>query len=148
MTWQAIVESIGARIESDDRLYMLDEVEDMTQAEHASVLLHERIRGSRGRIVTCSLGGNEVIGTLVDSGVDWFTLRHIGELQVIASAKVTAISGLSVASVASSRYVPTFNSVLRHLIGQRIQINRLTEPISGSLKPWEMIISSSKLCEK
>lgn len=80
MSWRTIIESIGARIENEERAAMLEEVEDLTDAEHAGVYLHERLRGSLGRFVAVSLEKAQLSGTLEESGKDWFVLKGMQEV--------------------------------------------------------------------
>lgn len=133
MSWRTIIESIGARIENEERAAMLEEVEDLTDAEHAGVYLHERLRGSLGRFVAVSLEKAQLSGTLEESGKDWFVLKGMQGSDIVALSAVKGVSGLSLAIGEKSRYSRTLNSVLRRMIGEYVIINRLSHPMSGRL---------------
>ncbi len=133
MTWQTEIERIGARIEWEKRAALLDEAEDFSQAEHASVSLSQRIRGSLGKYVTFYVDDRELSGMLIECGADWFTYQSQLGVEIVSLDHVSQLSGLSLAIPSGSRYVPTLNSVLRRLIGLRIVINRYGKSLHGEL---------------
>ncbi|WP_216379144.1 hypothetical protein [Arcanobacterium phocae] len=133
MTWQTEIERIGARIRSEHREALFEEADDFSQAEHASVYLSQRIRGSLGKYVNFYVGDRELSGVLIDSGADWFTYRSQLGVEIVSLNHVWQLSGLSLAVSDDSRYVPTLNSILRRLIGSHIVVNRCRKSLSGEL---------------
>ncbi|USR79664.1 hypothetical protein [Arcanobacterium pinnipediorum] len=150
MVWEAIIESIGAQIRNEERAHLLDEIAEITQAETASVSFSDRIRGARGRYITVAVDEHYLSGMVIESGADWLILSAQAQQHLISLPAIDSVVGLSHALAQTTRYVPTMNSVLRRLIGENVQINRVREMSTGQLVEVGMdyiVLSSSAVTQ-
>lgn len=72
------------------------------RAEHGRLRLVDRLRGALGRPVTLTCrGAGEVVGRLVDVGVDWLLLVDAQERELlVATRTVRAVGGLGAGTAA------------------------------------------------
>ncbi|MFY9262687.1 MAG: hypothetical protein GX483_08535 [Actinomycetaceae bacterium] len=133
MTFRALIESLASEIAFEAKDELLGEVGELVQAEHASVRLMDRIRGSLGRYIDIGIATGKYRARLIDSGVNW-VLVEIGQHDYIVPLHaIRSVVGLGVAVGETERFPRTLNMVLRAVLGEYIAITTGEFDISGEL---------------
>lgn len=129
MRWDRLFADLEALAAAAETAEFEAEVADRSRAEHGSIAFVDRLRGACGHPVVVTVpGAGPLAGTVTDVGVDWLLLGGPGQPQtLVASASVTAVSGLGTATAAATDRGPVyqrldFRRALRGLAGQRSQV--------------------------
>jgi sRNA-binding regulator protein Hfq len=92
--WDALFDDLAAQLAAAERAELADAVADLTRAEHATVSLVERLRGTEG-VVTLELrDGSRVTGEVRDVATDWVLVEEQQRQHLVPSAAVAAVTGL------------------------------------------------------
>ncbi|QRV02467.1 hypothetical protein JTE88_01540 [Arcanobacterium phocisimile] len=133
MVWETLIEGIAAHIRNNERQELFEEIDEITDAENASVSFADRIRGARGRYITITVSECNVTGVVIESGKDWLMLSSQEQIDLVKLDAISVARGLRQAAFESSRYVPTMSSVLRRLIGHTVLVNRYADAVRAEL---------------
>ena len=96
MRWEQLFADLEAQLAEGEVAAELAEGSSRARAEYGQVLLVDRLRGSPGRQLRLSCRGTaDLVGRLVDVGVDWLLLADDQQREVLVSAAaVCSVSGL------------------------------------------------------
>lgn len=133
MSWHALIESIGARIEFDTREELHAEALDMQRAEEASVRVMDRLRGAQGNIIEVRTLRSEIRGRVAGVGSNWVLVADHRRVRVIPEHSIVSVRGLTVAVSDSARFPLTLNVLLRRLIGEEMTCYAAGNTVAGEL---------------
>ena len=113
----AFMDELEARFDEERRSEIDELIEELTDAERASVTLSARLAGADGSVTLALRGGSVVVGEVLDVTRSWVLLREgVGDSLVMLSAVVGAWPlGRSVARESSIRGGVGVGHVLREL---------------------------------
>ena len=92
--WDALFDDLAAQLvaaQSEDRVAA---VADLTRAEHATITLVERLRGSAGPVTLELLDGSAVAGELRDAAEEWVLIDEQRRQHLVPTSAITAVAGL------------------------------------------------------
>ncbi|CCH90058.1 conserved protein of unknown function [Modestobacter italicus] len=103
MRWEQLFADLEAQAAAEEAAADLAEASSRARAEHGSVLLADRLRGSLGQELSLRCrGAGELDGRLVDVGVDWLLLVDgQGRELLVAAGAVSAVGGLATVTAAA-----------------------------------------------
>lgn len=124
MDIHAFMDELEARFDEVRSRELEELIDELTDAERASVTLSARLAGADGLVNLCLRGGSVVVGEVLDSTRSWVLLRGMtGDALVMLSAIVGAWPlGRSVARESSIRGGVGVGHVLRELSARGVDV--------------------------
>lgn len=124
MDMYAFMDELEARFDEERRREIDELIDELTDAERASVTLSARLAGADGRVTLALRGGSVVVGEVLDATRSWVLLREgAGDSLVMLSAVVGAWPlGRSVARESSIRGGVGVGHILRELCARAANI--------------------------
>lgn len=124
MDMHAFMDELEARFDEVRSRELEELIDELTDAERASVTLSARLAGADGLVNLCLRGGSVVVGEVLDSTRSWVLLRGVtGDALVMLSAIVGAWPlGRSVARESSIRGGVGVGHVLRELSARGVDV--------------------------
>ncbi len=92
--WDALFDDLAAQLaaaESQDRAAA---VADLTRAEHATITLVERLRGTPGTVTLELRDGSAVTGELREAAEEWVLLGAARRQHLVPTSAISAVQGL------------------------------------------------------
>ena len=124
MDMYAFIDELEARFDEARSCDLQELIDELTDAERASVTLSARLAGVEGVVTLALRGGGVIVGEVLDSTSTWVLLRaSTGDSLVMISAVVGAWPlGRSVARESSIRGGIGVGHVLRELSARGIEV--------------------------
>ena len=132
----AFIDELEARFD-EERGREIDElIDELTDAERASITLSARLAGADGSVSLALRGGSVVVGEVLDATRSWVLLREgVGDSLVMLPAVVGAWPlGRSVARESSIRGGGGVGHVLRELCARAVHVD---VPLSGAAPGYD-----------
>ncbi|WP_454043193.1 hypothetical protein [Cellulosimicrobium sp. Marseille-Q8652] len=94
MRWDALFDDLAAQLAAAERAELADAVADLTRAEHATVSLAERLRGTTGTVTLELRDGARITGAVRDVAREWVLVAERQRQHLVPSGAVAAVTGL------------------------------------------------------
>ncbi|OLT55459.1 hypothetical protein [Cellulosimicrobium sp. CUA-896] len=95
MRWDALFDDLAAQLLAAERAELTDAVADLTRAEHATMTLVERLRGTEGAVGLDLEDGSRVTGHLREVAPEWVLVAEQARQHLVPASAVAAVTGVS-----------------------------------------------------
>lgn len=92
--WDALFDDLGAQLAAAEAGDRAAAVADLTRAEHATITLVERMRGTTGSVTLELRDGSSVTGELRDAASEWVLVGERRRQHLVPAGAIAAVGGL------------------------------------------------------
>lgn len=92
--WDALFDDLAAQLAAAGSQDRVAAVADLTRAEHATITLVERLRGTHGTVTLELRDGSVVAGELRDAAEEWVLVGETRRQHLVPTGAIAAVQGL------------------------------------------------------
>ncbi len=92
--WDALFDDLEAQLAAAEAGDRATAVADLTRAEHATITLVERLRGTAGAVTLELRDGSAVTGELRDAASEWVLVGELRRQHLVPAGAIATVAGL------------------------------------------------------